>query len=393
MKYLTLRSGFSSLLFWSVISAAFIGPGTVTTCGLAGATYGTSLLWTLVFSTFSTILLQEAAARITIGSGKNLGEILSARHGSRGRTINWLLALGVITGCAAYEAGNILGAVAGIQLLVDVPAWVLTGLVGLLAFLLLSIRSTTTLSRILGVVVFLMGIAFVWVGVQGAPALPLLVRDALVPSFPAGSALIITGLVGTTIVPYNLFLASGIGQGQTIREMRQGIVLAVLIGGIISISILLGGTFVEGAFSFAKAAEVLSARLGPSGGSLYAIGLFGAGFTSVITAPLAASITARTLLKSTPSHSDWVWRGVLLVGLVFGLLQIKPIPIIIAAQAANGLLLPFVTWQIIRAVNDTQLLPVAHQNSRLQNSFLYLIFGVTVLLGLNSLFTALKNFT
>ncbi|MEZ4850004.1 MAG: hypothetical protein R3B93_15585 [Bacteroidia bacterium] len=39
----------TSILFWSVISAAFIGPGTVTTASKAGATYHTELLWALVF--------------------------------------------------------------------------------------------------------------------------------------------------------------------------------------------------------------------------------------------------------------------------------------------------------------------------------------------------------
>ncbi|HEV7349562.1 Nramp family divalent metal transporter [Telluribacter sp.] len=392
MKYVSLRSGLSSLLFWSVISAAFIGPGTVTTCGLAGATFGSSLLWALVFSTVSTILLQEAAARLTIASGKNLGEILAGRHESHGQTVNYLLAIGVITGCAAYEAGNILGAVAGIQLLFQVPAWLLTLVVGTLAVLFLSIPSTALLTRLLGLVVFLMGIAFVWVGVQSISSLPQLLRDSFVPAFPAGSALVITGLVGTTVVPYNLFLASGIGQGQSVREMRQGLVLAVLIGGLISISIVLGGTLIEGTFSFERAAEVLAQKFGKNGRLLYAIGLFGAGFTSVVTAPFAAGITARTLLGTTPQQTAWVGRGVILIGLVFGVLNIKPVPIIIAAQAANGLLLPFITWQIIRAVNDPALLPPAHRNSRLQTILLYLIFGVTLVLGLNSLFNSVKTF-
>jgi manganese transport protein len=392
MKSLSLRSGLSSLLFWSVISAAFIGPGTVTTCGLAGATYGTSLLWALVFSMLGTILLQEAAARVTIASGQTLGEILTLRHGPYGRYVNGLLALGVITGCAGYEAGNLLGAVAGLQLLFQVPSWVLTLLVGLVAYLLLSIQTMAILTRALGMLVFVMGIAFIWVGVQDLPPLTQVLHDSLVPGFPPGSALVITGLVGTTIVPYNLFLASGIGQGQSVPQMRFGITLAVLIGGIISASILLGGTQITGTFSFQNAASVLAARFGSAGSLLYSVGLFAAGFTSVVTAPFAAAITARTLLHVTPAQSAWVWRVVLAIGLTFGLLETRPIPIIIAAQAMNGLLLPFVTWQLVRVVNDATILPAAHLNNRLQNLLLYLVFGVSVLLGLNSLYNALKNF-
>jgi len=66
------------VLFWSVISAAFIGPGTVTTAASAGSGFGTQLLWALTFSTLACIILQEAAARLTIVSGKSLGGNISA---------------------------------------------------------------------------------------------------------------------------------------------------------------------------------------------------------------------------------------------------------------------------------------------------------------------------
>ncbi|MCB0548279.1 MAG: divalent metal cation transporter, partial [Phaeodactylibacter sp.] len=72
-KAISIRQGLSSVLFWSIISAAFIGPGTVTTAAKAGASFQLQLIWALAFSIFATIILQEAAARITLASGKNLG--------------------------------------------------------------------------------------------------------------------------------------------------------------------------------------------------------------------------------------------------------------------------------------------------------------------------------
>ena len=87
-KSLSFRSGLGSVLFWSVISAAFIGPGTVTTCAMAGSRFGLDLLWALTFSTLGTILLQEAAARVTIASGLSLGELLTQTYGPR---VRWLM--------------------------------------------------------------------------------------------------------------------------------------------------------------------------------------------------------------------------------------------------------------------------------------------------------------
>ncbi len=390
MKSLSLKNGFSRLLFWSVISAAFIGPGTVTTCSLAGASFGTSLLWALTFSTIATLVLQEAAARITLASSLSLGEILVQRHGQRGRWLNGTLAGAVILGCAAYEAGNLLGAVAGMQLIFDIPVWILSLGLGILAFSLLKIRQLSVLTRLLGVLVFILGFAFIVVGF-GALTRPLeTLTNSVLPQIPAGSVLLITGLVGTTIVPYNLFLGSGIGQGQTVSEMRQGLIPAILIGGLISMAIILAGTLIVGEFSFQNAAQVLGQRLGSWGEGLFALGLFGAGFTSLVTAPLAASITARTLLSTTDRQTTYVWMGVLFIGIAFGIAQFKPIPVILAAQVANGLLLPFITWQLFRCLNDRKLMPEAFVNNRFQNVLFILIFLVTLFLSGNSLYAVVR---
>ncbi len=105
----------SAILLWSVIAAAFIGPGTVTTAAAAGAGFGLALLWTLVFSTVACLVLQEASARLTLVSGRNLGQALRHRYpaGFTGTAVLLLVLGGIVLGCAAYEAGNILGGVAG----------------------------------------------------------------------------------------------------------------------------------------------------------------------------------------------------------------------------------------------------------------------------------------
>jgi manganese transport protein len=383
-KSLSFRAGLGSVLFWSVISAAFIGPGTVTSCSLAGSSYGLTLLWALTFSTFGTILLQEAAARITIASGRSLGEIVTQTYGLRTLTVPALLFGAVALGCAAYQAGNILGAVSGLALLTSLSTTTLTLLIGLVCSALLWIGSTRLIANFLGLIVFLMGVAFAYVAVGTAPDAAKLASSLVVPRIPDGSLVLVIGLIGTTIVPYNLFLGSGIGQGQSLSEMRWGIGLAVLIGGLISMAILMAGTLVTGTFSFQNVSETLSNRVGPWAGSLFAFGLFAAGFTSALTAPLAAAVTAKSLLGW--SETGWpyraVWLSVMAVGLGFGLLGVKPVPVIVLAQAANGLLLPVVTVFLLLAVNK---LPVAYRNSLWQNLAMGLVVAVTAFLGLRNL--------
>ncbi len=392
-KTIDLRKGLSSVLLWSVISAAFIGPGTVTTAARAGAGFQASLLWALVFATAAAMIVQEAAARITLASGKGLGEIIALKYAERGRHLSVVLFIAVAFGCAAYQTGNILGAVAGLQLLVDVPAPLLATAVALPAALLLWSGRQAFIARVLGGVVFLMGFAFIYTAWSSKITPDALLQGALTPSVPEGSLILITGLIGTTIVPYNLFLASGIGQNQSVREMRTGLFLAVGIGGMISMAVLISATGVEGAFSYEAVGQALGTKLGSTGPALFGLGLFAAGATSSITAPLAAAITARSLLGTRAGwrnhHFHLVWMVVLCVGFIFGLLDVRPVPAIILAQAINGVLLPLVTGFLLLAVNDRRLLPANYTNKTWTNVLLFIVFAVVCMLGLQNIWKSL----
>lgn len=96
----------------AVVTAAFIGPGTVTTCTLAGVSYKYALLWTMLFSTVATIILQEMSARIGIVTGKGLGAAIKETYDNPTlRALASVLIVGAIgVGNAAFQSGNITGA-------------------------------------------------------------------------------------------------------------------------------------------------------------------------------------------------------------------------------------------------------------------------------------------
>ena len=399
-KRITFSQGFSSVLLWSVLSAAFIGPGTVTTCSQAGSAYRLQLLWALTFSTIAAIILQETAARMTIASGKNLGQIIALKYGgNRGRNIKWALFIAVAFGCAAYQTGNLLGAISGALLFIPgVSREVLTLILATGCAALLWINNFQVLSRALGIMVAVMGIAFMYVAVQIPASIGEWAQNLVWPSVPDGSGLLIIGLIGTTIVPYNLFLGSSIGQNQSLGEMRWGIAIAVTIGGLISIAILAAGMLVTGAYSYEALANALNGKLGGMGVLLFGLGLFAAGLSSAITAPLAAAITAQSMFSN--EGRDWsakstnfklVWGLVLLIGTIFSIIGIRPIPAIVLAQAINGVLLPVVTIALLFAANDKALLGAAYANGFWSNIFTLFIVGVTCFLGLNNIWQAVNK--
>lgn len=395
-KLINMKATGWSLLLWSIIPAAFIGPGTVTTCSKAGAAYGLSLLWALTFSTAATFILQEAAARITIASGKSPGEIIALKF--MGKRTRWLkiLLFGMVTfGCAAYQAGNILGAVAGLELLIDLPRSLLVASLGAIVALLLWSGNVRLLANAMAVIVFFMGVAFAYVA-AGVPA-PVgeLARGTLVPSLPEGAEYIVVGLVGTTVVPYNLFLAGGLSKGQQVGDMRIGIGLAVLVGGLISMAILLTGTLIRGEFSFAALALALSGDLGRWAETLFALGLFAAGASSAVTAPLAAAVCGQSILGAREERwasNSWryraVWGLVLLTGLVLGMLDLKPVPVILTAQAINGVLLPAIALFLFFVVNDASILPPKFVNRPAWNAAMGLVVLTTLALGLYNMWKA-----
>ena len=385
-----------NILFWSILSAAFIGPGTITTAAKAGANFQFDLLWALVFSTIACLVLQEAAARLSIVSNKSLGTAIAETFGeAKGGWMVFILIIGaIIIGSAAYQTGNLLGASEGVLLLSNFTTLQVILVLGILAGFALLFPSLQILARSLGFLVVLMGFAFITTAILIKPDTSALLSGSFIPQMPEGSGLLILGLIGTTVVPYNIFLGSGLAdKTQTIKEMRFGISVAILLGGLTSMAVLIVGSSIDGEFTYAALGETLGETLGNNLGSwavwFFGFGLFAAGFSSSITAPLASAITARDLFQHK-NPKKWaqngiyfkaIWGLVLVTGISFGLAGFKPIPAIIAAQALNGLILPFISIFLWFAINNSKLMG-ENKNSKLQNILFGSIVWLSLVLGL-----------
>lgn len=397
------RGSLVGVLGGAVLAAAFLGPGTITTAARAGAEFRYALLWTLFFATLACWILQEASARLTILTGDSLGEALRKRFSTGFSAVAtiWLVAGAVLLGCAAYEAGNILGGVAGARLTLPYSQETLTLVSATAAGLLLGFGSTRQVTAVLTLFVALMGASFLFTAARLAPPVGEVVRGLLVPSLPQGQTLLALGLVGTTVVPYNLFLGSGLARGQDLATTRSGLTVSLGLGGLISMGVVMVGAALTGEFSYPALGDVLTGELGPWARHFFAMGLFAAGFSSAVTAPLAAAMTARSLFSDGPDDSSWsetsaryrgVWIAVLLAGAVFGLTGVRPVPVIIVAQAFNGILLPLVAMFLFAVMNDRRRLGDA-SNGTLQNLGMGAVVVVAVALGVRGVLGAARGIT
>ena len=388
-----------------LIAAAFIGPGTVTLCSIAGLDFGFSLLWTLVLSVIATIVLQEMAARLGIISQKGLSEVIreEIKNPLTKNIVITLILLAIVIGNAAYEAGNISGGVLGLESVFDEKKFDILGLsinfysllLGFIAFSLLFIGNYKILERSLIFLVIIMSISFIITAVITKPDIIKLMEGLFVPKFPEGSILIIIGLIGTTVVPYNLFLHASLvkekwNKVSDLKFARNDTIIAIVLGGIVSMCIVISSASldIESINNAADLAKGIEPLYGLSSKYILAIGLFSAGITSAITAPLAAAYVATGCLgwpmKMKSVKFRAVWMFILIIGVISSSSGFKSIEIIKFAQVANGILLPVIAGLLIWIVNKKSVLG-KFKNSKWQNSIGLMILIITIFLGLKSI--------
>ena len=125
-------------------------------------------------------------------------------------------------------------------------------------------------------------------------------------------------------------------------------------------------------------ARALEPILGAWAGLAFAVGLFAAGMTSAITAPLAAAYAVAGALgwerDLRSPRLRAVWGSVLGIGVLLAVLGVRPVPAIVFAQAANGILLPAIAVFLLVAVNNRSLM-----GSRVNGPWANLAGGIVVL--------------
>ena len=395
-----------------LVAAAFIGPGTITLCTLIGVKYDLQLLWTIIISIFAVIVLQSMAVRIGIIGQKSIIEVIREEI-----KIPWirsfiliLIFSAIMIGNTAYEAGNISGAALGLETLIgnftlDQASFnlkIYPILIGFLASLLLWIGKYKILERSLIFLVVVMSLSFLFTAISTGPSLVNIFSGLFNFSIPRGSLLGIIGIVGTTIVPYNLFLHTELvrekwSTNEDLSYALKDMVVAFVLGGLISMSVIITAASVE-AYEINSAADLalgLAPVFGKGAKYLLSIGLFAAGITSSITAPLAAAYVVcgcfgwTTDFKSRAFQRSWAM--VILFGTLLASTGLKFVLIIQFAQIANGILLPVIATILLWIMNNAAWLGKS-KNTMIQNLLGFSIIIISLFLSLRTLGSVFQLF-
>ncbi|MDG2147189.1 MAG: divalent metal cation transporter [Flavobacteriaceae bacterium] len=366
-----MRKNFFRLGPGILITAAFIGPGTLTVCTIVGVNSGTLLLWAILFSVIITIITQNIAAKISWETKKGLAQVLLEHSNTplKKWSLIILLISAIFFGNSAYEAGNITGAKIGIQQIIgskffDLLSFdILPLIICFLISIIYLIGSSELIKKILLIIVVFMSFSFIFAAIITKPDFLSILSGLFIPRFNTNQLTLLLSVMGTTIVPYNLFLHSALVKNMSsvtdFKQIRMDTIISVSIGGLISLCIVLAAA--NSGLKSVESVSDLGISLSPIYGELseyfISIGLFGAGLSSAITAPLAASYVVSECFnwKQRENRSKFIFLFVLITGTIFSSLGLNPIAIIQLAQFFNGLLLPIIGLFLLLLVNSNNL--------------------------------------
>jgi Mn2+/Fe2+ NRAMP family transporter len=245
--------------------------------------------------------------------------------------------------------------------------------------------------------VAIMGFVFIAAAIALSPDLLLILKGLFIPNLPGKSVLMVIGLIGTTVVPYNLFLhASSVKNKwrntEELKMARLDSFISIILGGLITMCILIAATVVKSGSGLNTNLSILSQSLNPILGSnstlFVGLGFLAAGLSSSITAPLAAAYATSEILGWESSLKSisfrLVWMIIIAIGILFSSIGFKPTEVIVFAQIANGLLLPIIAVFLVWIMNDKNLFG-AYINSRRTNVLGILVILVTVILGIKGI--------
>ena len=389
------------------MSAAIIGPGTVTTASQQGALYGFTSLWILLVACVIAYFFQEPAMRISIGCKESV--MVGVReHLSPGvAKFLWIV---IFVGSIAFQAGNLSGASMALEYFVPGTSNLMWAVVmSLLAFIIVMLNRYKVIENVNQVLILMMVFAFVLTAFTSGPDIGDLVTEGFSFKIPGGNAVLAVSLLATTVTPnlvlgYSAFLRKKYADSQTpardIKLAKADLGLNMFVTFLITGSIIVCSATVihptgKEITSAADMATQLVPLLGRFAGILFSIGLWAAAISSVLY-----HVSIHNTLFPTAFHVDEdpkakhnlavVAAVVLIPVILIAFLGQSPVQLIIAAQALNGIALPMVCVICWILCNKKDLLGTYANNLR-QNIVMGCVTVLTTIFALNALISVGKS--
>jgi NRAMP (natural resistance-associated macrophage protein)-like metal ion transporter len=401
-----------------VIFLAILGPGIITasvdndsggiyTYSVAGASYGYSLLWTLLPITVALIVVQEMVARMGVVTGKGLGDLIREEFGFR---VTFVVMAALLV-CNFFNTVAEFAGLASGMAVFNVSRFVAVPLGAILVWTLIVKGTYQIVEKVfLGACVFYVvyPISSFMASHDWSQALISTIKPTF--HFTGGYFYIVTGLVGTTIAPWMQFYLQSamVEKGIKIKEYRYSrldVIAGCFVTDIVAFFIIVACAatiYVSGHREIGNAADAalaLRPLAGPAASALFALGLCNASLFSASILPLSTAYSVAEAMGFESGVNKrfaeapvfyWLYTGLIGLGAltVMILSEAKQIPIILFSQVSNGVLLPFILIFMLKLINREDLMG-EHRNNRTLNIIAWTTCIVMIVLTLLGVFSTL----
>ena len=381
----SLQKRLRSLRRRLVLLLAVVGPGLITsnvdndaggisTYTQAGAQYGYALLWALIPMTIALYVTEEMCARMGVVTGKGLSDLIREEFGFR--PTFFVMITGFFVDLANVVA-EFAGVAAAMQIF-HVSKYVAVPIAAMLVWILV-IRGTYRQVEVIFLFACVLYLSYVFSAVLAKPDWLIAAKYTVIPSihFDLSYLIMLTGLVGTTIAPWQFFyLQAGFVEKKVGPRQYTQARADVLFGSVSCMVIVFfiivctaATLYVSGHRDISdagQAAQALIPLAGKWAGTLFAFGLLNASMFAASILPLS---TAHVICEGLGFEAGldhkfkdakifyWLYTVLIVVGAGVVLLPRAPLwKILIFSQVGNGIWLPVVVIFILLLVNRRDLM-------------------------------------
>jgi NRAMP (natural resistance-associated macrophage protein)-like metal ion transporter len=396
-RYMKRIGLFLSVLGPGIITANIDNDASgITTYSVAGARYGLGLLWTLIPTTVSLIVVQEMVARMGVVTGKGLSDLIRENYGVKA---TFYMMLGLFVANLGTTVANLSGWAASMEIL-GFSKYMMVPFGAFLIWLLVTKGTYRFVEKIL-LLACIIYFGYVVAGIMAGPDWSEVTKALVIPRLTGDPEYIMLtiAIIGTTITPWmQFYLQSSIAEKgikkEEYRASRLDVVIGCSITDIVSFFIIVtcatilfpAGVRIENA---GEAAMALQPFAGNLSSVLFAVSLANASILGAIIVPLATAYYTCEAMgweagisKSFKEAPQFMWIYTSLIGISSLLVMLPGAPLVmlmVLSSVLNGLILPFVLIYALRIANNPKIMG-EYTNSRGFNIIAWgTVFTITIL--------------
>ncbi|MBD8164037.1 Nramp family divalent metal transporter [Erwinia persicina] len=374
-----------------IAAIGYIDPGNFATNIQAGASYGYTLLWVVVWANVMAMVIQLMSAKLGIATGKNLAEHIRDRFPRPAVWFYWVQAEII---AMATDLAEFIGAAIGFKLVFGVSLLQGAMLTGVATFLILMLQSRgqKPLEFIIGGLLLFVAAAYVIELFFSQPKVIDLMHGMAVPSLPTADAVLLAaGVLGATIMPHVIYLHSSLTQkdeggtrAQRYSSTKLDVAIAMTIAGFVNLAMM---ATAAAAFHFSghsgiadldQAYLTLDPLLGKAAAVVFGLSLLAAGLSSTVVGTMAGQVVMQGFIRF---HIPLLVRRVvtMLPSFIVIMAGWEPTRILVMSQVLLSFGIALALVPLLAFTGNRDLMGEM-VNSRLMQSIGWVIVAVVVVL-------------